>query len=469
MDHGNLALDVTAAGLDRPDHPALLVVGSEGPQVVRTHADLSDAIARRAGGLARLSLPPQARVMLRLGNTPDFPILFLACAAAGLVPVATSAALTDVEVAKQAEVVAPALAIAADGLPVPPGVPVAMPGELAAAPLARAEWARGPVDRLGYIVFTSGSGGTPKAVAHAHRAIRARRLMWDGWYGLRRTDRVMHAGAFNWTYTLGTGLLDPWAIGATAVIPAAGTPTAALPELMAATGATIFAAVPGIYRRLLRTTMPALPSLRHGLSAGERLPDGIRTGWRDATGTDIHEALGMSECSTFVSGSPARPAPPGTSGYAQPGRSIDVAEGRLRISTRDPGLMLGYWRDGAPVPPDGPWFETGDRVACAPDGAIRYVGRADDILNPGGHRVSPLEIEEALTGLPVEDLAVGQVTVAGGATVLAAYYVGAPLDEAAADGFAATRLAAWKRPRLWLRRARLPRNANGKLRRRELA
>ena len=50
----------------------------------------------------------------------------------------------------------------------------------------------------------------------------ARRMMWQGWYGLGPDDRLLHAGAFNWTYTLGTGLMDPWSIGATALIPEAG-------------------------------------------------------------------------------------------------------------------------------------------------------------------------------------------------------------------------------------------------------
>ena len=86
----------------------------------------------------------------------------------------------------------------------------------------------GAPDRPGYIVFTSGSGGTPRAVVHAHRAVWARRMMWDGWYGLRTDDRVLHAGAFNWTYTLGTGLMDPWAIGATALVVAPGAPMSLL-------------------------------------------------------------------------------------------------------------------------------------------------------------------------------------------------------------------------------------------------
>lgn len=51
---------------------------------------------------------------------------------------------------------------------------------------------------------------------------------------------------------MGTGLMDPWTIGATAMIPAAGTQSDALPTLLANSDATIFAAAPGIYRQMLR-------------------------------------------------------------------------------------------------------------------------------------------------------------------------------------------------------------------------
>ena len=130
-------------------------------------------------------------------------------------------------------------------------------------------------NRLGYMVFTSGTSGTPRAVMHAHRAVWARRMMWSDWYGLTPDDRMLHAGAFNWTYTLGTGLMDPWAIGATALIPAEGIAPIQLPLLLKRFDATIFAAAPGVYRQFLKSPVLSMSRLRHGLSAGEKLPDGL--------------------------------------------------------------------------------------------------------------------------------------------------------------------------------------------------
>jgi acyl-coenzyme A synthetase/AMP-(fatty) acid ligase len=112
-------------------------------------------------------------------------------------------------------------------------------------------------------------------VAHAHRAVWARRMMMQGWYGLTPEDRLLHAGAFNWTFTLGTGLLDPWAMGATALIPAPGVPVEALPLLMRRHDATILAAAPGVFRRLAaqRRGDRAAPPAPRAFGGGESCPN----------------------------------------------------------------------------------------------------------------------------------------------------------------------------------------------------
>lgn len=176
----------------------------------------------------------------------------------------------------------------------------------------------GDPNRPAYIVFTSATSGQSRAVVHAHRAVWARRSMVAGWHGLQASDRLLHAGALNWTYTMGVGLMDPWLAGATALVPAEGLSPSQLPLLLKRHDATIFAAAPGVYRQILRTAIPDLPKLRHALSAGEKLSEALRRSWNEATGTALHEAFGLSECSTFLSGAPARPAPPDTLGYAQP-------------------------------------------------------------------------------------------------------------------------------------------------------
>jgi acyl-coenzyme A synthetase/AMP-(fatty) acid ligase len=489
----NLAADVLAAGEAHPGKVALSVIGPEGAQDW-TYGALAAEVRGCGAALLALGLTPGQRVLMRLGNSVDFPVLFLGAIAAGLVPVPTSAQLTGPEIARMAAAVDPALIVAAKGVALPeaPGCPViGMAALRGRAEGALCDYALGAPDRLAYLIFTSGTSGRARAVAHAHRALRARRMMWRGWYGLGEGDRVLHAGAFNWTYTLGAGLLDPWAAGATALIPAEGTRPAELPGLLRAHRATIFAAVPGVYRQMLRA-MPdpggaggarPLPALRHGLSAGEALPPALREAWRAATGTEVHEAFGMSECSTFISGCPERPAPAGACGYPQPGRRIAVlgedgrpvprgAPGLLAVHRSDPGLFLGYFGEEEETRArfQGDWFVTGDVVTMADDGAIAYVGRSDDLMNAGGFRVSPLEVEAALATHPaIADCAVTEIRVRADTSVIAAFYVASqPVDKAELESFAAARLARYKQPRLYIAVDAIPRNANGKINRRLL-
>ncbi|MBL3583803.1 acyl--CoA ligase [Rhodovulum sulfidophilum] len=479
----NLAAYVLAPATHSPEKVALAIVGPHGAERW-SYARLEAAVRGLAAGLQGMGLPEGGRVLLRLGNGVEFPIGYLAAIAAGLVPVPTSAMLTRTEIGKLAAEIEPVAILA--------GPNVALPDDCPAPVLdiktqrgfyhdAPADYVLGDPDRPAYIVYTSGTSGQPRGVIHAHRAVWARQMMWEGWYGLRADDRLLHAGAFNWTYTLGTGLLDPWTIGATALIPAPGVRPDDLPLLLRRFDATLFAAAPGVYRQMLKKhPQIVLPKLRHGLSAGEKMPETTRSAWREATGTFVYEALGMSECSTFVSGSPARPAPLPASGYPQAGRRIAVLgpdnapvargePGQLAISSRDPGLMLGYLKAEAETRArfDGEWFLTGDMVEMAEDGAIAYLGRGDDMLNAGGVRVSPLEVERALMEHPgIHEVAATEIAVKADTTVIAAFYTGTPQDEAALAAFAAERLARYKQPRLYVHLDELPKNPNGKLNRR---
>ncbi|MFC0159584.1 class I adenylate-forming enzyme family protein [Mameliella alba] len=480
----NLAAHVLAAGETTPDKIALSVVKPSGAQRW-SYGRLIAAVRGTATGLLQAGLEPGDILLMRLGNTVDFPIAYLGAIAAGVVPVPTSSQLTAPEVTKIIDHLAPKAILRAENVPCPEtDLPVLGPETYEAwHDLPPADYQMGDPDRLAYIIYTSGTSGTPRAVGHAHRAIWARQMMMDGWYGLRTEDRLLHAGAFNWTYTLGTGLMDPWTKGATALIPAAGTDPAQLALLMKRFEATIFAAAPGVFRQVLKFPVPEIPALRHTLAAGEKLSEALRDRWREATGTEIYEAYGMSECSTFISSAPGRPALPGTLGRPQVGRRVAIlgddgapvpldSEGTIAIDRNDPGLMLRYV--GAPEATaekfSGDWYLTGDRGAMDGDGHITYLGRDDDMMNAGGYRVSPLEVEAALAGLPgVIELAVTDIAVKEDVRIVAAFYTAeAELDEEVLKSAASERLARYKCPRTFVRIDALPRNPNGKLQRKAL-
>lgn len=507
----NIAAHVLAPAARMPDKTALMVLadGEGGVAETWTYGALDRRIRSTAAAFRRAGLQPGDRVALRLANSSTFPIVFFATIAAGGIAVPTAPVLTPSELGPLIARIAPRFVVHGERLAaaLPDGVAKIGPGALSEfATEPPGEIVETAADDPAFLIFTSGTSGTPRGVLHAQRSAWARRMMWSGWYGLGPDDRMLHAGAFNWTYTLGAGLTDPWAAGATALVYAGPRDPGIWRRLVAAHGASIFCAVPGVYRQALKAAegdedglRRDLASLRHGLTAGERMPGPLADAWRAATGKALHEALGMTECSTFVSGSPDRPAPPGTAGFPQPGRRVAIlpeelpdgpaseredgkamprpvprgTPGVLAVSRRDPGLMLGYWQDAAATAAAfrGEWFLTGDRAVMSAEGAITHLGRADDVMNALGYRVSPQEVEEALVSHPgVAEVAVAELPVRDDLTLIAAFVLpdGPMPDEAALSAHAEARLAPYKRPRLWIPVEALPRTANGKLIRKRL-
>lgn len=485
----NMAAHVLGRAVANPAKDALIVMGQSMGQSQDTrwsYSRLEAAVRGTGTGLLRRGLKAGDIMLLRLGNTAEFPIAYLGAIAVGIVPVPTSSQLTLAEVEKIVATLKPK-AIAYGGS-------VAAPVDGAFQRISEAElvkmqdlppcdYALGDPDRMAYIIYTSGTSGRPRAVMHAHRAIWARQMMFEGWYGLKDDDRLCHAGAFNWTYTLGTGLMDPWTLGATALIPEDGVAPEALPALIKRHNASIFAAAPGVYRKMLKAGGALdLPQLRHGLSAGEKLSENLRRQWQMAAGTEVYEAYGMSECSTFLSASPSAPAQGGALGSVQAGRHIALLTdegiapqgevGQIAVHRSDPGLMLGYFDapDETAARFRDDWFLTGDLGVLSADGQIHYQGRNDDMMNAGGYRVSPLEVEAALSAAPeaqkLTALAVCDVDIKQDVRIIAAFYTAeADIDLHALKAEAESRLAAYKRPKLYKRIDAMPLGPNNKLRR----
>jgi len=494
------AYAVGRAAKSFPDKPALIVIADplQPPAEVWTFAEIESAVLRIAAGLKAKGLEPGARILIRLENTSTYALLFFGAIAAGYVPLPTSSQLTEREAAFLLQDSGAAAIALADGLPVsdiPAGVLV-LDGEevraLADHPIP-GTYADSSADDPAYLIYTSGTTSKPKGVLHAHRAAWGRRPMYQGWYGITSADRVLHAGAFNWTYTLGTGLTDPWANGATAIVYTGPKDPAVWPRLIRSAEATIFAAVPTLYRQILRYTDVApgsLGALRHGLIAGETPPPGLFENWTARTGLELYEALGMSELSTYISSSPSVPRKPGAVGKPQPGRSVVILpaeggteplpageQGLLAVHRTDPGLMLGYWNrpDEEAEVLRGDWFIGGDLARMDGAGYVTHCGRANDVMKALGYRVAPQEVEAVLAEHPsIAEVACAEVQVRADVSVIGAFVV---LREAACRGdsiareiqqFAAERLAPYKCPREIIFLDALPRTANGKLRRGEL-
>lgn len=491
----NLARHALAHAAVAPEAEALLVTDSAAGHVIERwrYGDIDAAVRAVAGGLRETGLGAGERVVLRIGNTSDFPILFFGVIAAGLVAVPTSTQLTTAEV-EYILADSGARLVLDDGS----GAAASVSGrarrfdavEIAALKRAKAiDYAATGSEDPAQLVYTSGTSGRPKGVLHAQRVILGRAPMARGWLGIGPGDRLLHAGAFNWTYTMGVGLMDPWVAGATSIVHVGGREPEIWPGLIEGAEATLFAAVPSLYRRMLKygAMSPArMPNLRHGLTAGEALRAELHAEWIARTGRPLYEALGMSEVSTYVSSGPDVPTRPGSPGKPQAGRRVAVlmpdggeapapvgVTGPLAVHRDDPGLMLGYWN----LPEEtarvqrGPWFLTGDLARADADGYLWYEGRDDDQMNAFGYRVAPEEVEAALSAHPDIAEVAAVETRERDVSLITAFVVGregAALDLDALATFAAGRLADYKRPRRYVVLDHLPRTPTGKTLRRAL-
>lgn len=493
----NLAAYVAGPGALRPPHATAITIVEGDRATDWSWAQVHARIAAWQQLLDAYELPQGARVVVFLPNCVDIPAATLAIAGLGLVAVVLSPQLSERELRVICEDAGARLRI---------GGPERLEGEASRCPVVGGEVLLGagasdtprflPLDpeTPGYMVYTSGTTGRPRGVLHAHRAVWARRSMFEGWTGITSEDVVLHAGQLNWTYAMGLAVFDAWAVGARSVIYEGERTPARWAQLFRTQKPSVFAAVPGLFRQLVRDVpelREATASLRHALCAGEPLPPQLWEEWRARTGLELYEALGMSECSTYISSGPITPTRPGSPGRAQPGRRIAILPldtpavdalppdeaGILAIHRSDPGLMLEYFENPEATAKAfrGDWFLTGDVAVLDDDGYLHFQGRHDDTINALGYRVGPAEVEAALSTHPfVSEVAVTGTTPKPGVTLVCAHVVlreGVEWSEDAERALRAhaeQRLAAYKQPRVYRVHEALPRNRSGKVLRRAL-
>jgi malonyl-CoA/methylmalonyl-CoA synthetase len=339
------------------------------------------------------------------------------------------------------------------------------------------------------MLYTSGTTGRPKGVVLSHANIRAQVESLSGAWGWRGSDHILLHLPLHHVHGIVNVLTCALWNGATCEI---------LPrfnavdvwERLARGDATLYMAVPTVYRRLIDAWDDADPETRAAWTAGSKscrlmvsgsaaLPVPTLRRWEGITGQRLLERYGMTEIGMGLSNPLEGERRPGFVGTPLPGVEIRLVDDDERpveaghpgqIQVRGPGVFSQYWRRSAETADaftDDGWFRTGD-LAVVEEGAYRILGRSSvDILKTGGEKISALEIEDVLRSHPgVADCAVvGVPDPEWGDRVCAAVVPAgdAELVEDELRDLARTRLAPYKVPKDFLIVDDLPRNAMGKV------
>lgn len=498
---------------DKADHPAVIVEDDDLGTCQITYAELAEQSSRFAQILVKLAVDKKERILIRLPNSLNYPIAFFGAMKRGAIAVPTSTLLSGKEVAYLAQdsgaqvlvidakmwpEIGPELAetnikhvlIAGDAssCQATGDIKLHALSDMLSNTHAIEDIHESHADEAAYLVYTSGTTGFPKGVLHAHRALLGRMPASDFWFDFQGEDRIMHSGKFNWTYVLGSALMDPLYHGKTVIVHEGKNDATLWPRLIAKHECTIFIGVPTIYRQIIQKTdfsAKDVPSLRHCMSAGEHLSDEMLAAWRERFGQDVFEAIGMSELSYYISQNKDRPILPGAAGFPQPGHDVqlldadlkpvpDGDEGMICIPDSDPGLFLEYWKlpDETAKAKHSGYFFTGDYARRDEEGYIWFLGRKDDIINTFGYRVSPHEIERVMKTHPAvaDCVALGE-TIEKDKTLVAICVLTQPgheVSEAELLSFGSEQLAKYKAPKRVHFMNDFPRTKNGKVLRKQL-
>ncbi|MEI6720197.1 MAG: AMP-binding protein [Betaproteobacteria bacterium] len=411
---------------ETPEAVATLAIRADGSVEDWTCARIADRTRRFASALAAAGLVKGDRVLLFMDRTPDWQVAMTACLHLGAIPVPCVTQVTADEVAHRVERSGAAGAICdrrfADrfgGLASALRVRVARDGAegwidfeaAASGPDRDIPVARMDADDPALMYFTSGSSGPPKAVVHAARGVFVRSMQPWRQLGMGPGDVIWTTSDTGWTRAGSCLLFGAWMNGAVALLHENPPEPAARLDILEAYGVTIFGAVTTELRLILAAGHKRpLPKLRWTLSAGEAMTAEMAERWGGFSGRPLLVGYGQSETPTATLTDPATPAINGMIGKPMAGNTVCIVDsdgaecapgvpGDLAFGIEDPGLMLGYWKNGKadlPLRADR-WHVSGDVGYRDATGDLYFVGRDDDIISSSGYRIGPTEVENALT------------------------------------------------------------------------
>jgi long-chain acyl-CoA synthetase len=470
-----------------------------------TYGELREQVARLRGGLAARGVADGDRVGVICTNNRYFVISYLAIIGLGAIVVPLNPESPAAELEREiAEVTPSAVIIGPSATNAWTEIGAATRDAVATVVYAEGDVSDGvtpladllesepmPVvdvdrDHLAVMMFTSGTAGAPRAAMLSHGNLLANIEQTLSVRDETRPDDIVYGvlplfHIFGLTVVLGVS----FTVGATVLLVQRFDPATAV-ESIVQRRVTIVPGAPAMWVAFAffdAIPADAFATVRLALSGASRLPVAAAEQFHQRFGLAIREGYGLTEASPVVTSSTGMDVRLGSVGRVLVGEQVrlvgddgeDVAAGDAgEIWVSGPNVFQGYWHDPeatARVLHEG-WLHTGDIATTDDDGYLYLVDRAKDLIIVSGFNVYPAEVEEVLAEHPaVAEVAVIGVPHPHHGEAVKAYVVPAPgaeVDEDALIAHCTDFLARYKCPSKVLFVDRLPRNASGKVLRREL-
>jgi acyl-CoA synthetase (AMP-forming)/AMP-acid ligase II len=483
-------LDILRAGA--ASRPAVLAPGG----LSLSYAELRRAVEEAADGLAEFGISRGDRLAMVYPNGAEAVVLFLAASV-----VATACPLNPAY--KEDELRFFMADLGARALLVPPGggeearrslpegafvIEASLgadgrPLMESSAPRAAGRTAGRPdPDHVALVLHTSGTTSRPKRVALRHRNLVASVENIAATYELTGDDVSLAIMPLFHVHGLVASALSTLGSGGTVVTPARFN-ALRFWSLAESHRATWFSAAPAPHQMVLGRAREARPTgaahLRFVRSCSAALTAATMAEMEERYGVPVLEAYGMTEAAHQMASNPLPPELhlPGTVGRGTGVRiGIMADSGRLlapgaggEVVVQGPNVIDAYESNpeaNASAFTDG-WFRTGDRGVIDESGYLRLTGRIKELINRGGEKVAPGEIDEVLEGHPSvrEAVTFGVPHPTWGEEVAAAVVVSGPVSVRDLQRWCRERLADFKVPKVIHIVDAIPRTATGKIQR----
>lgn len=478
-----------------PERRALVVTG--GPAY--TYRELGEEVQRAADRLAGFGVRRGDRVALVAPNGAEAVLLFLAASLAGTAAPLNPAYKEDefrfyLEDTGARVLLVPRGGGEAARRAAPAGCTVI---EFSLEPSGRLNLegadssvqtaARPSPDDVALVLHTSGTTSRPKLVPIRHRNLTASVANIIAWYRLTADDVAYCVMPLFHIHGITASTLSTLGSGGTVVVQAGGFNALSFWRGAADHDISWYSAVPTIHQMLLMRAAGERPQgaqrLRFIRSSSSALSPATMAQLEDVFGAPVIEAYSMTEAAHQMTANPLPPGErrPGTVGIGagvevrcvdddwqpvEPGAAGEVTVKGANVVDgyeNNPQANAASFRDG--------WFRTGDQGMLSADGYLSLVGRLKEMINRGGEKIAPREIDEVLLQHPAvgEAVAFGTPHERWGEEVAAAVVLTADASERELQAFARERLADYKVPKRILVVDAIPRTATGKIQRRNVA